>query len=255
MGLTTVNHCRNCEHPVDDLFCGHCGQRLDAGRIDASYVLAEFVHFITNIRHRFIFTSLQLLSSPGRVTDEFIEGKRKKYQSPVSYFLLWTTIYILFLSYIDLVAVRNQIIDYSDYFGPGDTTPYAIGHLGFVLAAVIPFQALYLFALVTWKRFSFFETMAATMYLLGTIVLLQLVFAVLVWLVHFAGVGAINLAISDILKVLYLGWFAADLSKRFPLKLKALRVTLFVGLAIGTFTLWRLYGVPMLVQIIHLGTQ
>lgn len=135
-----------------------------------------------------------------------------------------------------------------------DTTAYAIGHLGIVLMAVLPFQASYLFALVTWEKFSLFETVAATMYLLGTIVLLQLVFAILVWLLHFAGVGAVNLAISDGLKILFLAWFAVDLSRRSPFKLKALRVTLFVGLAIGTFSLWRLYGVPMLVQSIRLGS-
>ena len=88
-------------------------------------------------------------------------------------------------------------------------------------------------------------------YLIGTIILLQSVFVLVVWLIHFVGVGAVNLASSDVLKVAYLTWFSADLARKFPLRMRALRVVVFVGLAFGTFSVWRLYGVPALFQAIH----
>jgi hypothetical protein len=250
---TTVSQCKNCGYIVSEVYCSHCGQRIAVGRISAAYVLQEFFHFLTNIRRLFFLTSLRLLLSPGAVAEEFVEGKRQKYQSPVSYFLIWITIYILLISLADLSSGVNKAINFGQYFGPGKSTTYAISHLGVVLTAVVPVQTLYLYLLIAKKKFTYFETMAAVIYLIGTIILLQSAFVFCVWLIHFAGVGAVNIASSDALKVVYLAWFAADFSKRFSLQLGALRVVLFVGLAIGTFSVWRLYGVPALFQEIHFG--
>ena len=242
--------CKNCGRAVSDQFCSHCGQRADVARISVVYVLQEAFHFLTNIQHRFFATSWRLLRSPGIVVDEFIDGQRTKYQSPVSYFLVWIAIYVLILSLIDLSSGANRAIDYGQYFGPGKTTAYAIGHLGLVLAAIIPFQSLYMYLLISRSRFTYFENVVAVIFLLGTIILLQSGFVVLVWLLHWVGVGAVSIALSDILKVVYVTWFAADLSKRFAITMKPLRVVLFAVLAIGTFSLWRLYGVPALFRVL-----
>ena len=252
---TTVDQCKNCDLTVNGMFCSRCGQSVRVTRISASYVLGEIFDFITNIRICFLFTSLRLLASPGAVAVEFIDGKRRKYQSPVSYFLIWTTIYILLLSIEEVLPGHSRIIDYGEYFGPGKTTTYAISHLAVVLTAVIPLQSIYLYVLITNQKFTYFETVASVIYLIGTILLLQSVFVLLVWVMHFVGgIAAVNLAVSDALKVLYVTWFAADLSKKFLLRMKALRVAIFVGLASGTFSVWRLYGVPILLQTLHFGS-
>src|SRR5438045_9346558 len=90
--------------------------------------------------------------------------------------------------------------------------------------------------------------MSAAIYLIGTIILIQSVFVLCVWLIHFAGVGTVNIASSDALKVAYFAWFSADFSRKFSIRLKAVRVVLFVALAIGTFSACRLYGVPALLR-------
>ena len=247
--------CKNCGQPVAHHFCGHCGQSVEVGRIDAAYVVREAFEFATNVQRRFISTAWRLLVSPGAVAEEFIEGRRRKYQPPISYFLIWTTIYILVLSLIQALSGQARAIDYADYFGPGRTTGDAISHLAIVLALIIPVQAALLYALITRRRFTYFESVAAAVYLIGTIILLQTAFVIAGWLLHLAGEGPVNLASSDILKLVYLTWFAADLSRRFSLEMKPLRVATFAAVAIAAFSLWRVFGVPWLLQHLHLAAR
>jgi hypothetical protein len=243
-----MKYCKNCEKQVHNLYCSYCGQPVKVERITFSYIWHDVFHFFTHMERGFLFTSVHMLVSPGKTVNDFITGKRKRYQSPISYFLIWTTIYILFLYWIEKGFGENRVINFSEYFGPLNTTKLAVSHLSLVLAIVIPFQAFYLFILVTKKTYNYFETLTATIYALGTIILLQFVFAVTALLIHIISNSAIDLRISDVLKVLYLIWFIYNLVQFFPVKLKLLRVLAFAILAFGTFTLWRLYGFPALIN-------
>jgi hypothetical protein len=196
----------------------------------------------------FFFTSWRMLKSPGRAVKDFIDGKRKNYQPPVSYFLIWIGIYILLLYWIEKAFGENVVINYQEYFGTGTTTKLAISHLSLVLTIVIPFQALYLFWLVTRRFYNYSESMVAIIYCLGTIILLQFVFAVVALLIHVLFSVVADLRISDFLKILYLLWFIISLIRLFPVKIKFFKVLLFLILAFGTFTLWRLYGVPGIID-------
>jgi len=93
--------------------------------------------------------------------------------------------------------------------------------------------------------------MVAVIYSLGTLISLQFVFAIVALVIHLITRGSIDLKISDFLKVLYLGWFITDTIRLYPVKLKLLRVIVYIILAFGTFTVWRLYAFPELVKVFH----
>lgn len=243
-----MKHCKNCGETLHDLYFSHCGQKARVGRITIIYLWKDIFHFFTHFEKGFLFTSLQMLQSPGKTITRFINGKRKSYQPPVSYFLIWTTLFILFLYWIEKVYGENNVINYRDYFGPGATTRFAISHLSIVLTVIMPFQALYLYLLVTKKVYNYFETMVATIYSLGTVILLQFVFAAGSVLIHTVSSATIDLRLSDFLKVLYLIWFVFDLVKLFPVNFKWIRGLAFLILAFGTFTVWRLYGLPAFIN-------
>jgi hypothetical protein len=240
-------HCKNCGNVVRDSFCSHCGQKTKVDRITYSYIWREAFHFFTHIERGFIYTSLQMLASPAKTVRNFIEGKRKTYQPPVSYFLVWTTIYILSLYWVDITFGENVVISYGEYFGPEASTKFAISHLSLVLTFVIPFQALYLF-LLSGRRYNYFESLVAALYAMGTIILLQFVFVIVALLIHTLSSAAVAIRISDILKAGYLTWFIVDIIKLFPVKAKFVRIVAFAVLSFGTFTLWRLYGVPQFIN-------
>ena len=239
-----MKHCKNCGRELHNAYCSHCGQKAKVERITFAFIWHELLHFLTHIEGGFFFTSWQMLISPGKTASGFIEGKRKNYQSPISYFLIWITLYILLLYWIEKAFGENVVINYKEYFGPLATTKLAISHLSLVLTIVIPFDALYLYLFVTRKFYNYFESIAAVIYALGTIILLQFAFAVLALLIHLIFSISVDLKISDILKLLYLAWFIIDFIKPFGVKMKFVRILVFIILAFGTFTLWRLYGVP-----------
>jgi hypothetical protein len=243
-----IKHCKNCGKASYGLFCSHCGQKANVDRITFSYLWHEIVHFFLHLEKGFLFTSLLMLRSPGKTAKDFIDGKRKSYQSPISFFIIWITIYILFLYLVEKMFGENVAINYKEYFGPSATTKFAITHLGIVLMIIIPFQALYLFVLVTKGFYNYFETMVATIYSLGTIILLQFVFAVIAVIIYAISSIPVNLGISDLLKALYLTWFIFDIIKLFPVKIKFLRAIAFIILAFGTFTIWRVYGFPAIAE-------
>lgn len=244
-----MKHCKNCGNPVRDSYCSHCGQKNEIGRITFHYIWGEIFHFFTHIEHGFLFTSVKMLTSPGLTVTSFIKGERKKYQSPVSYFLIWVTIFILSLYWIKITYGENKVIDYSDYWGPSGATQLAISHLSLVLTVIIPLQALYLYLLVTGKVYNYFETLVVGIYMVGTVILLQFVFAFIALLIYLFTYDSVSLRFSDILKFGYFIWFIIDFIKYFTVKAKWIRAIAFALLAAVTFTIWRMYGVPELINL------
>ncbi len=243
-----MNYCKNCGQPVQDLYCSHCGQKIVVERITFSFLWSEIFHFFTHIEHGFLYTSFRMLVAPGKTVTSFIDGKRKKYQSPVSYYLIWVTIFILFLYWMEVTFGENTVINYADYWGPSGATKLAISHLSFILTIIIPFQALYLYLLVTRHQYNYFESLVAAIYLVGSVIMLQFAFALGALVIHALSGLSINLKYSDLMKLGYFIWFIIDFIKLFSIRNKWIRGLTFVLLAGATFTLWRLYGVPQLVR-------
>ena len=96
--------CLNCGASVTGNFCHHCGQRVREN-LDRSLgrLLGEFFNNIFFLDNRFFISMRYLVSFPGRMTVEFLEGKRKKFISPVTLFLFLNLIYF----------IVNPLSDYS----------------------------------------------------------------------------------------------------------------------------------------------
>ena len=243
-----MSFCKNCGEKVVGSYCSHCGQKTAEQRISFHYISHEVLHFFTHFEKGFLFTSWSMLAKPGKVVTDFVKGKRKIYQQPVSFFLIWITMYLLLLYIVEKIFGENVVIDYKEYFGPRSTTKFAISHLSFVLLVVIPFQALYFYLLAARKKYNYFESFVVAMYFLGTIILLQSVFVILAIIIHLIAGASVAIIYSDSLKIIYLAWAVTDTIKLFRVKNKVIRIATFAVLAFGTFTVWRLYGVPAIIE-------
>lgn len=88
--------CLNCGTDVKNTFCHHCGQRVrDNSDRSVSWLLGEFLGNLFFIDNRFLLSVGYLIRFPGRMTVEFLGGKRKKFISPISLFLFFNLIYFL----------------------------------------------------------------------------------------------------------------------------------------------------------------
>jgi len=239
-----MEKCKNCGNLIEHEYCGYCGQEVHVERITFTYIVHDVFHFFTHMEKGFVYTTLRMLVSPGTVVIDYVRGKRKRYQSPVSYFLIWTTIFILTLYLFVKTFGEDAVIDYKDYFGPGMNTTFAISNLSLILAVIVPVQAFHLFLVILRPKYNYFESLVMAIYAVGTIIFLQFVFAILSLLVYSTTQHPADLRYSDIFKGAFLIWFTYRLLQKVNISNKILRGIVFLLLAIATFTAWRLFGVP-----------
>src|SRR6185295_3090180 len=93
------------------------------------------------------------------------------------------------------------------------------------------------------------ESLVAIFYAIGTIMLLQVFFVLVAFVVYLFTGHSVNLVVSDILKILYMGWFVFSLARQLPVRLKYPRALAIVALMFGTFLTWRLFFSPMIMDL------
>ena len=91
------DNCLNCNAPLDasQQFCGTCGQKANTHRLTLSHFFHEFFHAFTHADKGIFHLLFALMIRPGTVAREYIEGKRKKYFNPFTFFLILMGIYVL----------------------------------------------------------------------------------------------------------------------------------------------------------------
>src|SRR5215204_777419 len=149
--------CKNCGASTSGLYCSNCGQKPVPERITLHYIWHEIFHFFTHAEKGFFYTTVQLLKNPGQVVKDFIEGKRKNYQKPVSYYLILIGLYTLVLYFMGELFGENKGVSFANYFGPGETTKFAISHLNIVLTLLLPVQAIYVYVFLMYKQYNYVE--------------------------------------------------------------------------------------------------
>jgi len=93
-GSKTI-HCLNCGYSFQGNYCSSCGQKASVKKLTWKSLSDEFIHFFTHAEHSFIYTSRSILTNPGNVVKEFLDGKRKKVHKPITFVLIWFAIYKL----------------------------------------------------------------------------------------------------------------------------------------------------------------
>lgn len=242
--------CKNCGAKTEGTYCNRCGQKLASERISFNYIWHEVVHFFTHAEKGFFYTSSQLIKGPGHVIRDFIHGKRKIYQKPVSYFLIWIGLYSIILYLLKSRFGENTVISFAEYFGPGRSTEFAISHLNIVLTLLLPLQAIYVYFLLMFGKYNYVEALVAVLYTIGTLILFQTLFVVLGFVYYLVTGNSVSILWSDIFKAVYVIWALIDLAKVLSLKGKFIRVITTIALMMGTFTSWRLYISPYFTNLI-----
>jgi hypothetical protein len=85
-------HCLNCGNTYRGNYCPNCGQKATVTKLTWKSLIGEFVHFFTHAEHSFVHTSKRLITEPGLVMKDFLDGKRKQIHKPVTFLLIWGAI-------------------------------------------------------------------------------------------------------------------------------------------------------------------
>lgn len=82
-------YCQNCHYPIAELdkFCPNCGQQNTGADVSLHDLWHELTHYFTHVDNK-IFVTLRDLLIPGKLTDEFFKGHRKRYIHPINLFFV-----------------------------------------------------------------------------------------------------------------------------------------------------------------------
>lgn len=109
--------CTNCGAPQERRYCGECGQKRVHPGIRFGEVVHEFFGTLTHVEGPIPQTLLGSLRAPGKVTRQFIAGRRKAFVPPVRYFLVGVGYYYLFRLIFQWDPVDNAVAAMNGHAG------------------------------------------------------------------------------------------------------------------------------------------
>ncbi len=96
------HQCINCHAISETPHCPVCGQNMTVPRITLASLSNDLQERVLGLDGRFSRTFLDTVVKPGQVAKEFIAGNRRKYLSPIGYFFVILTVYLLIMGFEDL---------------------------------------------------------------------------------------------------------------------------------------------------------
>lgn len=106
------NSCPNCGKSFDPAyqFCPHCGQQNKSIDLHFKYFIHEFLSASFNLDSKIFQTLKLLIFYPGKLTKEFIEGRRKAYLPPIRLYLVVSLVYFTLLSFMnsDIIKISQS---------------------------------------------------------------------------------------------------------------------------------------------------
>ena len=86
--------CQNCGHQAE-LFCPHCGQKQHDEHPSLQRFARELVQETLSVEGRLFTTLRSILTRPGQLTLDFLEGRRARHISPLRLFLIVFAVFFL----------------------------------------------------------------------------------------------------------------------------------------------------------------
>ena len=95
--VETTVACKNCGNRFQGRYCNACGEKVYTERDrHVKHILEEVFQSVTNFEGTLFATLRTLLSAPGKISADYVNGVRKRYFKPLSFFLLLVVVYLLF---------------------------------------------------------------------------------------------------------------------------------------------------------------
>jgi hypothetical protein len=108
---SAASHCSNCSASVSGHFCHQCGQETVLHPPSAREFMHEFIGHYVAIEGKLWKSLGLLLFRPGRLTLEYINGRRVRYVQPLRMYLTFSLIFFAVLKYAmhDAVTIGEGV--------------------------------------------------------------------------------------------------------------------------------------------------
>ena len=88
-------HCLNCSTPLRGQYCGHCGQRSRSRLISLWELIRDAFGDLFELDSRLWQTVVPLLLRPGRLTHDYLQGRRARFMPPFRMYLVMSVIFFV----------------------------------------------------------------------------------------------------------------------------------------------------------------
>ncbi|WP_298284838.1 DUF3667 domain-containing protein [uncultured Lutibacter sp.] len=110
--------CLNCGQPLtgNENFCSYCGQKNSTKALSFSVFLNNLFSGFFSYDSRFWRTFIPLLTKPGKVSKDYIEGKRQRFVNPFQLYLNVSIVFFLILGIsnrLDEVKPLGNLVEVS----------------------------------------------------------------------------------------------------------------------------------------------
>ncbi len=111
-----INSCPNCEQPYDQdfQFCPHCGQKNESSVLTFKEIFSDLLGSFFSFDSKALNSLPKLLFRPGKLTNDYLNGKRASNLSPFRMYLFFSVILFLLLPMIvneDHLFSANQNVN------------------------------------------------------------------------------------------------------------------------------------------------
>jgi hypothetical protein len=111
-------HCKNCDAVLLGRFCVNCSQAAEVHVPTTKELIHELLEGLTHSDSRLWRTLTTLWLKPGKLTEEFVAGRRVAYLPPFRLYLILSIVFFLIASVTDITDVRFEVIRFDDAMKP-----------------------------------------------------------------------------------------------------------------------------------------
>jgi hypothetical protein len=198
-------NCLNCDKRLPALarFCPGCGQRTDTARLSMGDVLRDLMHSFVNIERSPLAFAWALISRPGAMAREHVQGRRRRYYGP------FATLAVLVGATALVVNLSGYQVLARDGFDPAPTDLLQ-RHFNLLQLAQVPLLGGCCAFLFRAARLNFFEHMVLAAYALSMRAALLLVVASVSMLTSAAVPSQASVYLYWVVWFSYFGWAGAQ---------------------------------------------
>jgi hypothetical protein len=102
--------CTNCGHPLDisDRYCPNCSQANSTKKLSLKDFFDEFFSSLISYDSKLLKTLSALLIRPGKITKDYLNGRRVSYTNPFRFLLSLAIVYFLMLNFTGNFQALDQ---------------------------------------------------------------------------------------------------------------------------------------------------
>jgi hypothetical protein len=136
-----MHTCKNCDTQCQANFCPNCGQTVHIHRYSIFHIGEEVLHSFTHADKSALVLLRDIFIRPGKVATDLIDGKRKRYFSLFTFFVMVAALYTIAVSSSHYYEIMSRLTEGKGYASQSEAMQLMSHHSKLLAFSLIPLSA------------------------------------------------------------------------------------------------------------------